>query len=572
MSNKSSSKTEYGLVSVKLPVLKGTILRFLVRLMESPVSFLVRSILFDKAGISAFRKLHPDELPTPYPVHEVAECAKVADAIPLVKLPSQEKAKRKGFHFNTVADYFRLYSEGKTTPIDVAHRLIESIEESEKGNKPLRAFLAFNPDDIMSQAEASEARFRNGRPLGILDGVPVTVKDQLDVKGYPTQDGTSFLGKSPASIDSTVIARLRTTGAIIAGKTNMQELGMGVTGLNPHHGVTRNPYNPGHYSGGSSSGSAAAVAAGLGPGSICADGGGSIRIPSSFCGLVGLKPTYGRVSKFGDAPLCPSVDHIGPIASTAADTAILYSTIAGPDPADLATLRQPPVLIPDPDKLDISDLTLGIYPEWFNHADQEIVSVCRSLVKQLENMGAKTREISISGLESGRVAHAITIASEITDGVEKYYKHHHGDFGLELRLNLAMARRFSSSDYLKSQRVRTRMLAEFKRLFEEVDVIITPATGIVAPPVPENTLPEGESNLTELFEIMRFMFPGNLTGLPAISLPAGYTSTGLPAGMQAIGNAWQEHMLLRLASAAETVVERKTPMVYFNLLKDPQQP
>ncbi|UCD08047.1 MAG: amidase, partial [Dehalococcoidales bacterium] len=539
-----------------------------VRLMESPLSFLVQSSLLDKSGISAFRKLRYDEQPTPYPLYEIDEGAVSVNTVSPDILPTPGKAKGKGFHFNTIGDYYSLYSEGKTTPGEIARKLIESINESDRSNKPLRAFLAYTPDDIINQAEASEERFRTGKPLSALDGVPVTIKDQLDVKGYPTALGTSFLPQTPAAEDSTVTERLRMAGSIIIGKTNMQELGMGVTGLNPHHGVARNPYNPGHYTGGSSSGSGAATAAGLGVASICADGGGSIRIPSSLCGMVGLKPTYGRISMHGNAPLCWSVEHIGPIATTAADTATIYSVIAGPDPADPATLRQPPLIFPDLDNMDMSDLTLGIYMEWFHHADPEIVSICQSLVKRLENMGVNVREISISGLESGRVAHAITIASEIANGTVQYYKEHQHDYGLDLRLNLATAKKFSSPDYLRSQQVRTRMMDEFKRVFEEVDVIVTPTTGIVAPLIPEKTLPEGESNLTELFEIMRFMFPANLTGLPAISIPAGYTNTGLPVGMQVIGKAWQEDTLLRLASAAETVVERQAPAVYFDLLQD----
>jgi Asp-tRNA(Asn)/Glu-tRNA(Gln) amidotransferase A subunit family amidase len=284
--------------------------------------------------------------------------------------------------------------------------------------------------------------------------------------------------------------------------------------------------------------------------------------------VVGLKPTFGRISTQVNAPLCWSVEHFGPITSTVADTAILYPALAGPDPADPVTLLQPPLVLPDLDTIGINDLTIGIYPEWFNHATSEIVSVCESLVKQLEGIGAKTREILIPGLELGRVAHTITIASEIANGIEKYYRNNRHDYGLDLRLSLAMTRKFSSSDYLKSQQVRTRMLAEFKRVFEEADVILTPATGIVAPAIPESTLPEGESNMTELFEIMRFMFPANLTGLPAVTFPAGYTNTGLPVGMQAIGKAWQEHTLLRLVSAVETLVERKAPSVYFDLLTD----
>ena len=169
--------------------------------------------------------------------------------------------------------------------------------------------IAVNRDDVMKQAREATQRIKAGKPLSIFDGVPVAVKDELDMVPYPTTVGTSFLGKSPAKEDATVVARMRAAGALLVGKTNMHEIGINVTGLNPHHGTTRNPYNTDHFTGGSSSGSATAVAAGLVPVAIGADGGGSIRIPASFCGVFGLKPTFGRVSEHGAAPLCWSVAH-----------------------------------------------------------------------------------------------------------------------------------------------------------------------------------------------------------------------------------------------------------------------
>ncbi len=219
--------------------------------------------------------------------------------------------------------------------------MLTAIEASDATKPPLRTFIASNPDDVLRQAEAATHRIRNGQALSLLDGVPVAVKDEVDMVPCPTTVGTAFLGPRPAKQDSTVVARMRATGAVLLGKTNMHEIGIGVTGLNLHHGTPRNPYNPDHYTGGSSSGSAAAVAAGLCPVAISADGGGSIRIPSSFCGLVGLKPTFGRISEFGAAPLCWSLAHLGAIAATATDAALAYGVLAGPDPQDANSLHQP---------------------------------------------------------------------------------------------------------------------------------------------------------------------------------------------------------------------------------------
>jgi Asp-tRNA(Asn)/Glu-tRNA(Gln) amidotransferase A subunit family amidase len=330
--------------------------------------------------------------------------------------------------------------------------------------------------------------------------------------------------------------------------------------------VTRNPYNVAHFTGGSSSGSATAVAAGLCPAAISADGGGSIRIPSSFCGVVGLKATYSRVSEFGAAPLDWSVAHLGPIAATAEDAALMYAVIAGADPKDENTLHQPPVALDGFDNFDLRDLKIGVYTPWFQHASPAMVAGCEKMVKDLQAMGARVCEIEIPELEAARVAHVITITAEMCAGLERYYAAHHAEYGLDVRTNLALARSFTARDYLQAQRVRTRALAHFQRALEQVDVIVTPATGCTAPAIPLDALPDGESDLTTLTEIMRFATPANLTGLPAISFPVGYDASGLPIGCQAIGRAWGEHVLLRLAHAAEQGVERRKPQVHYRLL------
>jgi Asp-tRNA(Asn)/Glu-tRNA(Gln) amidotransferase A subunit family amidase len=382
---------------------------------------------------------------------------------------------------------------------------------------------------------------------------------------YPTTVGTAFLGKSPATTDATVVARLRAAGALLIGKANMHEIGINVTGLNPHHGTTRNPYNTNHFTGGSSSGSATAVAAGLCPVAIGADGGGSIRIPASFCGVVGLKATYGRVSEFGAAPLDWSIAHVGPLAGSATDAALTYALIAGPDPLDPTSLLQPSPSLAGWDA-PLKGLKIGVYWPWFRHAEAEVVSACESLLRQFESLGCEIREITIPNLEANRIAHTVTITSEMAQAMNATYPQHHHEHGLDVRLNLALARRFTATDYVTAQRIRTRMINHFKAAFQSVDVILTPTTGLAAPAIPADALPDGNSDLTTTIEIMRFATAANLTGLPAISFPAGYTNQGLPIGMQAIGRAWDEATLLRLALAAEQLIEHKAPQVLYQIL------
>jgi len=339
-----------------------------------------------------------------------------------------------------------------------------------------------------------------------------------------------------------------------------------VTGLNPHHGTACNPYNTGHFTGGSSSGSAAAVAAGLVPIALGADGGGSIRIPASFCGVFGLKATFGRVSELGAAPLCWSVAHVGPLAGTASDMALAYAVICGPDLRDPNSLHQPLPTIEGWDQLNLRGFKLGFYKEWFQHADPEVVAACENMLKRFSDMGAEIREIVIPDLELNRIAHTVTILSEMVQAMSYTYPAHHREHGLDVRLNLALGRAFNAQDYLLAQRARTRIINNFNHALEEVDMILTPTTAIPAPEIKKGALPDGESDLSTTAEIMRFVTSANMTGLPAASFPVGYTTKGLPIGMQAIGRAWQESNLLRLAVNAEQALERQKPQVHYKIL------
>lgn len=557
-------KDVYDLKSVKLPYLSGAVLKLFVSLVEGPLGGLLTPSLFESAGVNWLRKQNFDDAPTTTPIHYTGQVHTEAASVPEQEWPNKP-SEGKGFRFASIHEYAAAYRAGKTTPEEVAKKVLDAIAASNAANPPLRAIITVDREEVLRMARESTQRFKEGNPLGLFDGVPVAVKDELDKTPYPTTVGTAFLGKAPAKEDATVVARLRAAGALLIGKANMHEIGINVTGLNPHHGTTRNPYNPNHFTGGSSSGSATAVAAGLCPVAIGADGGGSIRIPASFCGVVGLKATYGRVSEFGAAPLDWSIAHVGPLAGSATDAALTYALIAGPDPKDPTSLLQPSPSLAGWDA-PLKGLKIGVYWPWFRHAEAEVVSACESLLRQFESLGCEIREITIPDLEANRIAHTVTITSEMAQAMNATYPQHHHEHGLDVRLNLALARRFTATDYVTAQRIRTRMINHFKAAFQQVDVILTPTTGIAAPAIPADALPDGNSDLTTTIEIMRFATAANLTGLPAISFPAGYTTKGLPIGMQAIGKAWDEATLLRLALAAEQVIEHKAPQVLYPIL------
>ncbi len=299
---KKSETTTYDLKTVKAPILKGSALRIFAYLLEGPFGNLLINKLLADIGIEEFREMDVEAPPTLKPIHFIGRLATEAECVPANEIPKRAPGSRPGsFQFATVLHYADAYKNGKITPSEIAERVIEAVADGKSGDRPLNAITNSIADEIYEQADASSKRHKAGNPLGPMDGVPVAVKEEINVVPYPTTLGTSFI-KKVAKYDATIVARLRAAGAIIIGKANMHEIGIGVTGFNPNTGTIRNPYNLDHYPGGSSSGSGAAVASGLVPVALGADGGGSIRIPASLCGVVGLKSTYTRVSSYGTPP------------------------------------------------------------------------------------------------------------------------------------------------------------------------------------------------------------------------------------------------------------------------------
>ncbi|MDO9084613.1 MAG: amidase [Anaerolineaceae bacterium] len=549
--------TSYNLKSLKLPKLTGNMLSIFANLVETRFGqALLLNSLLENGGIPKLRTLIVDEAPTFYPL--VRPDSDNSSPVDMTE-PTQRDWPSP---YPSSLDYSMKYQQGEISPVDVVDQILRNIKSSEQGEKPMRVFIAVDRDNLSKQAQDAADRIKAGKRISPLDGVPVAIKDEIDMLPYPTTVGTAFLGKQPANEDSTVVARLRAAGALLVGKTNMHEIGIAPNGMNVHHGTVRNPFDLNYDTGGSSSGSAAAVAAGLVPVAMGADGGGSIRIPASLCGVVGLKSTFGRVSEFGAAPLCWSVAHLGPLAASVYDAALTYSIIAGPDPKDPNTLTQPPVTVQGWNTPDLEGVRLGVYPEWNEHADKDVVSVFKEMLTAFVKRGATLIEIEIPELDEIRIAHAITILSEMAMCM-RVYKSQRKEMAEAVRLSLVLGEVMTSSDYLRAQRYRTRAISAFDTIFQNVDVILTPGTAKTAQPFPISDPSAGWSDLSIDTEYMRYVYAANLTGLPAISFPAGYDTRGLPVGIQAISRHWQENMLFRVAFNAEMIMERRTPANFY---------
>jgi Asp-tRNA(Asn)/Glu-tRNA(Gln) amidotransferase A subunit family amidase len=546
--------------ALRAPRLAGPSLRLVSKIARSILAPALRWKMLRDLGIDELRaaRLELEPLFRPLvPVH-------AGQKLPL-SLPELEPAAAPGFAFESAAQIVAAYRERRTTPVEVAERLLAALAASESNTPPLRALIAQDRADLMRQALESQARHERGALRGPLDGVPVAVKDELDMLPYPTSVGTRFLGKLPAQRDATAVARLRAAGALLFGKTNMHEIGISPTGLNPHHGACRNPYALEHDSGGSSSGVACAVAAGLCPIGLGADGGGSIRIPAAHCGLVGLKPTFGRVSTYGAAPICWSVGHLGPIGATALDCALGYAAIAGPDAHDALSLLQPSPTL-EGFQADLRGVRLGVPCGWFEDADAEVVAACQRMIEALVGAGAVRVQIEAPDLPLLQLSHVVSIASEMLATQQRHLRAHGAEYAANTQLVLSLAAGLRSSDYLLAQQVRAHSQREFAQLLSHVDLLLTPTSAVTAPRLRADALLEGESDILLLDALMRFVKPGNFLGLPSISVPAGYDRAGLPIGLMATGRFWEEALLLRLARVAEGLLERRAPVFHRSLL------
>nr|CCA15561.1 glutamyltRNA(Gln) amidotransferase subunit A putativ [Albugo laibachii Nc14] len=429
-------------------------------------------------------------------------------------------------------------------------------------------FIAINKEDFLDQARESTERYAKGATLGVLDGVPVAVKDEIDVIGYRTTRGTILpKAPSPAKEDSPSVARLRSAAAIIVGKTNMHDMGVGVTGLNVHYGTPKNPHNASHYTGGSSSGSAAAVACGIVPLALAVDGGGSIRIPAPFCGVVGLKPTFQRVPSLPTELL--SVGHFGPIANSVRDTAIAYATISGSHESFPRGRSQPSVDFSSFDKTkSLAGLKIGYFEALANHSSPEVAKSVRRVCQELRNKGAKIIPVQLHHFHTILLAHALTVLSELASMLDQHVESLH-TMGPDARIMMMLASHFSALELTSAQRVRGFALRQIQQeIFDKVDIFISPTTGITAPKISADALEYGEMSAEQISDILRFCIYANLVGVPGIAVRIGHDSGGLPLSVQFQARHWDEDVLFRVAHTTEQlyVSQMKRPQVYFSIL------
>jgi Asp-tRNA(Asn)/Glu-tRNA(Gln) amidotransferase A subunit family amidase len=558
----------YDLGTAKAPRLTGRALETAARALEHPATGLLASRkLLQDLGILDFRKVHLTEAPSVGP--DLPRLASIDVSTPApadLEAVAQNAKPTSGFVFESAADFYQAYRSGQTDPVVVAERFLVAADRLDTGDGAMHIFIERQADRVLADARASRERYGRKTPLGPLDGVLISVKDELDVEGYHTTVGTRFI-KNMATTDAAVVARLRKAGAIIVGKANMHEIGIDTSGFNTHHGTPTNPYAPGHYTGGSSSGSAASVAAGFCPISVGADGGGSIRIPAALCGIVGLKATWSRISELGAYPLCASVGHVGPLGATVRDVAMAYAVMAGPESGDYDSQHQPPVHLSGLGNDDLKSVRIGFYRPWVEHALPEVTRSVWDALDVFRERGATITEVTIPELDYVRIAQAITILSEMATCMERFDAEHRRDYGLGVRINLALARALSSRDYVQAQRMRTRFQKHLAKVFQSVDILVSPTTALPAPPIGKDVFPRGESNLEVTSGLMRFAFPANLSGNPALSVPGGYDGRSRPIGIQLMGRPWEEHLLLQVGEVLERRVVRKPPVVYTRLLR-----
>jgi aspartyl-tRNA(Asn)/glutamyl-tRNA(Gln) amidotransferase subunit A len=437
------------------------------------------------------------------------------------------------------------------SPVELTRAYLERIQQQD-GN--LLAYITVLSAEALAAAAAAEEEIARGHYRGPLHGIPIALKDLVLTRGIRTTCGSRILRDWVPDADATVAARLAEAGAILLGKLNMHEFAYGPTGVNPHYGTPRNPWDPQRMPGGSSSGSAVAVAAGLCAGALGTDTGGSIRIPATFCGLVGLKPTYGRVSRAGVIPLAWSLDHVGPMTRTVTDAALLLQVLAGRDPADPSTADVP---VPDYRRAmqeEVRGLRLGLPKDlFFERLDPEVRGAVHAAARSLEGLGASIQEVPLSRIQHAGPASFAIIAAEATAYHEPYLKTRAAEYGADVRARLMTGQFILAGHYLKAQRARQVIRADVDAALQQVDALLFPTTPIAAPPLDarEVTL-DGHTEDVRGW-LIRCTRPINVTGHPALSVPCGLTAGGLPIGLQLVGRHFDEATLLRVGHAFEAV-------------------
>jgi aspartyl-tRNA(Asn)/glutamyl-tRNA(Gln) amidotransferase subunit A len=460
--------------------------------------------------------------------------------------------------WTSLRDLARMIATKEVSPVEVTRDHLERITARDS---TLKSFITVCADEALEAARQAEADLVAGRLRGPLHGVPLGLKDLFNTAGVKTTGGSKILADSVPAADATVVARLKDAGAVVLGKLNMHEFAYGPEGINAHYGNARNPWDAARsrIAGGSSSGSGVAVAAGLAPLALGSDTGGSIRIPAALCGITGLKPTYGRASRAGALPLSWSMDHVGPMARSAADCALALRPMAGYDPADATTS-----VLPVPDYTaaltgDIKGLRVGVLRRFFlESAMPEVRAAVEQAITTLQGLGAVVDDAELPSVGVVGVASFAIVASEALAYHAEWLRTRAADYQPDVGERLRMGAFVSGLHYVRAQQARALVRDEVDAALAKRDVLLAPTTPLTATVPGENeaTLGDGPSDVRSA--LIRLTRPFNFSGHPACSVPCGFSAAGLPIGLQLVGRPFDEATVLRAADAYQRATDWHT--------------
>ncbi len=426
-----------------------------------------------------------------------------------------------------------------------------AIARIDRLNGSLHAFITVTAPYALDRARVADSELGSGHDRGPLHGIPVAVKDLFATRGVRTTAGSNVFEHLVPNSNSTAVDRLEKAGAVLLGKLNLHELAYGITSENPFYGAVHNPWSDAHSPGGSSGGSGAAIAANLVYGALGTDTGGSIRIPAAFCGTVGLKPTYGRISRHGVLPLAYSLDHVGPLTRSVADAAVMLNALAGRDPLDDTSSSHPPIDYVPEDSPSIRGLRIG-FPQnfFFDRLDSDVESSVRGACARAEALGAIVKPVIVPDMAAINAIGRVILLSESSAYLEPYLNENNR-FGSDVYSLLQQGRLIPATDYINAQRLRRRARQQFDELWREVDCLFTPTTPNTAPPLGAQTVKLGGGDEDVRLATTRLVRGINVLGLPALSIPCGLSGAGLPIGLQIVGQAFEEAAILKVGAALE---------------------
>jgi aspartyl-tRNA(Asn)/glutamyl-tRNA(Gln) amidotransferase subunit A len=436
----------------------------------------------------------------------------------------------------------------------------ESLRRIAQSNPKINAFITVTEESAKARATQADEELVRGIDRGPLHGLPIAHKDLMMTRGVRTTAGSKIFADFVPDVDADVVKQLDDAGAVMVGKTNLHELAYGITSNNPHYGAVHNPWDLERIVGGSSGGSGAALAADLVFMATGTDTGGSIRIPSSFCGTVGLKPTYERVSRRGVIPLGLTLDHIGPMARTVRDVAVSFNAML-PTPSrqggDHIGVDQTGYV--PPAHVDIRGLRIGL-PEnfYFDRLDLDVGAAVRNAVQTAAALGARIVDVRVPDIDALNTVGRVLLLVEAVANLRPHL-HRRQDFGPDVLALLDQGRLLSGADYIDAQRLRRMLVNEFSKLWTQVDCVLTPCTPTAAPKIGQTTMDVGGVTEDVRLATTRMMRAINVLGIPSLAMPCGYSASGLPLGMQILGAPRNEDMLLRIGAALEDAMALSNP-------------